>query len=1048
MANGEIRQVNQADELVERFLAEVPNGVSALIEASGHERDWLELKAAISDPKFKPGENRADYYWNVAHAVIALANTRGGAVILGVDDSSKQAIGLHPSDPDGIIESRGTEAFVRLVISDRVLRPQNGWKTGLKGHLRVNSNIPLSCVEISLQQYQGHQVLVLLVHPLPADGELLLITDSDKNRQFLPTRILGDVGQTQDLDQPSDIHRFRKGRNPSSPQFMSIWLGASRHRRIEGLIRNTLPRWKGQKNQTLIGREEELAELTKALEDPRCSTVCVIAEGGYGKSALVTRWLERIRDRPSLGAYLNVDAGFAYSFYRQGWERQAAASSFPFFAECLMSLSGMEREQLPTGGTEVWAKKILDIVSQQRSLLLLDGLEPHQSPLEVDPPGEIRDTALRSFVKGMDMPRGGLCIITSRIMPAELKGPLETGKVRVINLKALSHQASREVLRAGGVRSDHPDLDYWAQESRGHPLLLALLAPRIEKGNYDPTTFESHRVLIDNKLEVSSTILNFVSSHNWHLGQEARAVLLSTSMFDKPVPYKELRESLLKRAIIPKVTAPFYTRSGALHLAGYSERHFIRGAEILQENALLTVIGSLKDIDDCTLELHPLIQGGVRGDLIENDKRIWRKANWTIFKSLTRSVKPRRPDTREELERLYAAVPHGVNAGEGRAAGWMYANRCLRGFRGYSTNSHGMIADDVVALSHYFEENFKTLKGDIGVTEYKYGRVQAYVWAGTLLTAVNRWNEGRRLMKHGLDLAQENGDFTTAARTARNLGVGHAIAGELETGEKFVRQSVQLLHRRVPLRIRLIECMRALSFKLVNMPYERTESLATLGSLLHYSGNFQAAEAAFHDAEMHQARAIKSTTLRGFAGFRQVEMMLDQRKFDEADRLIEQALLHPGEPPGWGEKKIVEALFHLAFVRARIRRADVCGDRRDWETNCKTATLYAEDFARFGQELRMDWLIPLFRIALSGIERLSDRPGAAVLPIAEAQQRVAQFSNRLFETDVHMEQARVDLAMDNKESARERVCQAQDLSGKIGYRCKSFEIDLLTQLCN
>jgi tetratricopeptide (TPR) repeat protein len=358
-----------------------------------------------------------------------------------------------------------------------------------------------------------------------------------------------------------------------------------------------------------------------------------------------------------------------------------------------------------------------------------------------------------------------------------------------------------------------------------------------------------------------------------------------------------------------------------------------------------------------------------------------------------------------------------------------------------------MIADDVVALSHYFEGNFQTLKEDIGVTEYKYGRVQAYVWAGTLLTAVNRWNDGRRLMKHGLDLAQENGDFTTAARTARNLGVGHAIAGELETGERFVRQSVQLLQRRVPLRIRLIECMRALSFKLVNMPYERTESLATLGSLLHYSGNFQAAEASFHNAEMHQARAIKFTTLRGFAGFRQVEMMLDQRKFDEADRLIEQALRDPGEPPGWGEKKIVEALFHLAFVRTRIRRADVCGDRRDWETHGKTATLYAEDFAHFGQELRLDWLIPLFRIALSGIERLSDRPGAAVLPIAEAQQRVAQFSNRLFETDVHMEQARVDLAMDNRESAREHVRQAQELSRKIGYRCKVSEIELITQLC-
>jgi hypothetical protein len=833
MANSGILPVNQADELVERILADLPNGVAALIDAAGrHERDWLELKAAIHAPQIKPPENRADYYWNVAHAVIALANTRGGAVILGVDDATKQVVGLHPSDPDGILKSpEDIEIFIRRVIDRLVLRPLNGWKTGLKGHLRLKSSLPSTCFESRGQLYQGKQVLVVVVHPLPADAELLLIEDLDNGREFLPTRSLGDIGQTLDLTERSEIEGFRRdrGRELSSPYFSRILSEALHPRRIAGLTRNALPRWKGKKNQTLIGREAELAELTAAFEDPKCSTICVIAEGGYGKSALVARWLEQIRDRPSPEAYLNVEAGFAYSFYRQGWERQAAASSFTFFADCLMSLSGVQREQLPIGGTEVWANKILDILEQQRSLLLLDGLEPHQSRPDDDLPGEIHDTALRGFVRGMAMPRGGLCIITSRIMPAELKGLVETQKVRLLELKALNRQASLEVLRAGGVRSDHPYLDYWAGASGGHPLFLALLAPAIEKGNYDPETFESHRVLIDNKQEISSTIRNFVRSRYQHLGPEAEAVLLSTSMFDKPVPYKDLRDLLLKRAIIRRVTEPLYKRSGILRWAEYSEPHFSRGAEVLQENALLTVIGSLDDLDKCTLELHPLIQGGVRVDLIENDKKTWRKANWTIFRGLTSSVKPKQPETRKELETLYAAVPHGVNAGKGRAAGWMYANRCLRGFRGYSTNSHGMIAEDVVALSHYFEGNFQKLKGDIGVTQYKYGRAQAYCWAGVLLTAVNRWKDGRRLMTHGLKLAEENRDFTTAARTARILGVGHAIAGELETGENFVRQSVQLLQRRVPLSIRLIECMRARSFNLVNMPYERTESLATLG---------------------------------------------------------------------------------------------------------------------------------------------------------------------------------------------------------------------------
>jgi len=1054
----------RADELVERILAHAPRGVAALIEAAGgHERDWLELKAAIFDSEPKPGENRADYYWNVAHAVIAMANTRGGALILGVDDKTKEAVGLHRSDPEGIIRSAGIEDFVRTVIGDLVLRPKNGWKLGLKrAHWRLNTALPLTCVETTVLPYQDDKVLVLVVHPVPADGELLFITDPDNRLERLPTRILGDVGETRDLYSMSDIEQFKKDRKISSPQFTMIWreaaasfgVGSSEpagedRRLIQGLIRNNLPGWKGKRNQDLIGREDELAELTKAFEDPVCSTVCVIAEGGYGKSALVTRWLEEIRDRPSPGAYLNVEAGFAYSFYKQGWERQSAASSVPFFADCLMSLSEVERDRLPVGGTEVWANRILDILRRQPSLLLLDGLEPHQSPPNADPPGEVRDIALKNFIKGMDMRRGGLCIITSRIRLAELEGHLvATHKVRVLELKALSPEASRDLLRAGGVRSDHPHLDYWARESGGHPLFLALLAPAIEKGNYDPETFESHRVLNDNKQDISYTIQKFVLSQYRPLGREAQAVLLATSMFDKPVPYRELRELLLKRAIIPRITEPFYTPSGLLRRRSFSELAFIRGAKILQENALLTVVGSLEDRDDCTLELHPLIQAGVRGDLMKNDKSLWRRANWTIYKGFCGSVKPWRPDTRGDLEKLYAAVPHGVNAGKGRAAGWMYANRCLRGFRGYSTTSHGMIAEDVVALSHYFEGNFGELKQDIGVTQYKYGRVQAYVWAGTLLTAVNRWNEGRRLMKHGLEMALENRDFTTAARTARNLGVGHAIAGELEVGEKFARQSVELVQCHVPLSIRLIESMRARSFKLVNVPYERVDSLSTLGSLLHYQGNFKAAGGAFHDAEIHQAAAVNGTALLGLAGFRHVELMLDQCKFEQADRLIEQAMRDPGVPPGWGEKKFVEALFHLAFVRARIRRADTCGDRSDWEAHWYRASQYAQDFARFGQELRMDWLVPLFRIALSGIARLSAKPGLAILPIEEAEKRVTQFSNRLFETDVHMEHARVCLALGDRQGAARRIRQAQDLSDKIGYRCKDSEIASITQLCS
>jgi tetratricopeptide (TPR) repeat protein len=232
------------------------------------------------------------------------------------------------------------------------------------------------------------------------------------------------------------------------------------------------------------------------------------------------------------------------------------------------------------------------------------------------------------------------------------------------------------------------------------------------------------------------------------------------------------------------------------------------------------------------------------------------------------------------------------------------------------------------------------------------------------------------------------------------------------------------------------------------MPYERTESLSTQGSLLHYQGDFSAAEDAFQEAALHHARAIHIKELRGLAAFRYVELMLDQRRFAGADSLIEAAVRGSSLPRGWGEKEFVEALYHLAFVRTRIRRADVMGDHSDWNTHGETAVGYGKDFARFGQELRMDWLIPLFRVALSGIARLSCNPGNAVVPIEEAKQRVTKFSNRLFETDVHMEQARLYLALDEKEHARTSIRKAAAVSEEIGYRCKADEINQIVQLCD
>ena len=792
-------------------------------------------------------------------------------------------------------------------------------------------------------------------------------------------------------------------------------------------LESNMPLWKGTASTEFVGREEEMAFLNDAWRDPQCRIVCVIADGGYGKSSLINRWMAQVR-RPT--SYLDVQAGYAYSFYKQGWETHSAVSSAPFFGACASFLMDVPEDRLPKDAKQR-ADRILDVCKSRRTLLVLDGLEPHQKPRGDKDEGEIDDLTLRSFINSMrERQAGGLCVITSRIMPANLKGLSGSGEVRTIELKSLKPDASRRVLVTAGVPEDHPDLSHWAERSGGHPLLLALLAPAIISGDYAIETFESHRVLTRNgDNNYHAIVRNFVLSHLARLGPQATAVLYATCMFGRPVTYGELRSLLLDRATIPHVTAPLRRWSGFTGRR-LSDAAFADGAHRLITAAMLTIAdndvppGSKRVSRACRFEAHPLIQAGVRQHLADELKAVNRRANYVIYRSICRSVKPLRPDKLEDLKLLYSAVPHGVNAGRGKTAGWMYGLRCLRGFRAYSTNQHGMIGDDISVMSHYFTGNWGTVREDVGLN--RYATVHAYVWSGCLLVGTGRAATGRSLMMEGLAKADESRNFTTASRTARILASSLLMSGQFAEAETYIRQALDYLDRPRSLQARVIE------WRLVNLPFQRMAGLATLGSALHFQGRFDEAEAAFDEATAVQKRAVPFDRLRGIWCFRQADLLLDQGRFDEADALIASGMVDPDNPQGWGEGIFALPLLQLSFLRSRVRRADSTGERRDWPE----AIRLANEFARFGtggHALRMDWLIPAFSVAGAAVARLSDDPDAGATPLREAKKQVERTGNVLFAPDLLLEEARYALAAGRRDEAAAALKQARQLCEEMNY---------------
>lgn len=199
------RTPHSAPELAKRVLLHPRGGVETLLKLVGQsETEWLELKTA-SHPKggrFKPGENEDDYRWNVVKAVIALANSIGGVVLLGVADDGG-VVGIEASDPKGRRRSKGAEAFRREIVMQQVLLPANGWKTGLHGDFRlVNAALLGSLVALEEIHWGEQSVLAIFVDPVPKGSgfvEVEVPQGASAANRVVYRRRRGAVGEVETL---------------------------------------------------------------------------------------------------------------------------------------------------------------------------------------------------------------------------------------------------------------------------------------------------------------------------------------------------------------------------------------------------------------------------------------------------------------------------------------------------------------------------------------------------------------------------------------------------------------------------------------------------------------------------------------------------------------------------------------------------------------------------------------------------------------------------------------------------------------------------------
>lgn len=212
------------DELVRKVLYHPGGGVEGLIRIAGHqETDWLEFKAA-TEPM--PGDKKAqglrkdDFRWHVARGLISLANTRGGALLLGVKDDAS-ALGLSVSDPAGFLGKGGFDEFVRKVLSHCFAPSAGKWKTQ-KGQWRLDGNLG-TYVVCQKHELDGEQVAALIVKPVPVGGTLIRVAEPSKQSERLLIRTAGETGQVKELWGAREQLEFERSRKIPDHEPSQLW---------------------------------------------------------------------------------------------------------------------------------------------------------------------------------------------------------------------------------------------------------------------------------------------------------------------------------------------------------------------------------------------------------------------------------------------------------------------------------------------------------------------------------------------------------------------------------------------------------------------------------------------------------------------------------------------------------------------------------------------------------------------------------------------------------------------------------------------------------
>ncbi|HLX10570.1 MAG TPA: TIR domain-containing protein [Thermoanaerobaculia bacterium] len=769
----------------------------------------------------------------------------------------------------------------------------------------------------------------------------------------------------------------------------------------------------------LVGREAELAQLDSAWKDPATHVLSLVAFGGVGKSALVSRWLDSMAADDWRGA----EQVLGWSFFSQGSQGQVTSAE-PFIDYALRLLGDAD----PTvGSPHDRGARLAGLVRQKKTLLVLDGVEPLQyglGPLV----GRLKDPGLAALIRGLALANPGLCLVTTREAIAELNAsPLTAPR---LDLDTLSPEAAQKLLGLLGVKGTDAELRAAAEEFGRHALTLTLLGNYLRRARGGDVRKRREVDLQRVDEQLGGQAFRVIAAYARWLGEGPElSILRLLGLFDRPADVASL--AALRAA--PSV------RGLNNRLVSLSEEDWQLAVSSLREHGLLAAPEAQ---EPGSLDAHPLVRAYFSEDLRQHRPGAWQAGNLRLYEHLRR-IAPEFPDSLETMQPLYAAVVHGCRAGKQQEALDEILNDRIERGKMFSTYRLGAYGSSLTALAGFFDRLWDQPTEKVNLSD----RMFLLNSAGFALRCLGRLREAEKPFLGSLEMRVVAEAWTRAALAAGALSELMLSMGEVGRAVSYSEQSVALAERGAD-------------------GSQIAWQKANLGYALFQAGRWEESLPAFMEAEEEQTRHEGRRLLYSVRGFQYCDLLLSKGEVEdgsgldglsssaEGAQLYRRSCLEVVERAeqalaiSVGEAWLLDvALDCLSLGRAHLGLALTIphpaapGDDKD--TLLRQASQYF-DRSIDGLQRADQWYLSVGLVARAAFRRLRSGDADAEADLREAIEIATRDSMRLAECDAHLEWTRLLLQQGGHgKVAKEHLAKAAQLVRETGYGRREREVSYL-----